>query len=193
MAKTGSNDELESRLETLFLGEQQALIKRENSSVAKTVASFQTSLSETLKSVGKSNNIDLLLSTERRFLENEMERYANSSPAKGSLEEALEGLSVTEQLVVKVRDPEEYRKVDEAYARPRSRIGGVPRDEARQFFSSHAARLVNLDKARMTLPERAVVNQRKINIRAAEKLYIALQDRALGRDQAPGQEFATMP
>ncbi|MBE1237399.1 hypothetical protein IHV25_07030 [Phaeovibrio sulfidiphilus] len=140
-------------------------------------------MKDALKAIGKSGDIDLILATERQFLENEVEKYASGGTAKGSLQEALDGLLVTEKLVAKVRDPQTYRAVDEAYTRPRSRVGGLPRDEARQFFGSHAARLVNLDKARMTPEERALIQQRKLNIRAAEKTYIALQEAALGRER----------
>lgn len=181
MAKTGSTPDPMRAFNALFLTEQKALLLRNATSPAKAVDRTQAALLENLKAVAASCDLNHLLAAERKFLENELERHADSKPAKGSLEEALEGLSVTEQLVVKIRDPDEYRRVNEAYARPRtSRIGGVPRDEARQFFSSHAARLVNLDKARMTPSERAVVNQRKINIRTAEKIYIGMQEQALG-------------
>ena len=107
-----------------------------------------------------------------------------------SLEASLTEHAVATGLLETVRDPKEYRRVDAAHWLPKNRTGGVPRDEARQFFRSHAARLLNQDKARLDESEKRVLDQRRLNMRHAEKLYAALQERALGieadRDRGMG-------
>ena len=107
-----------------------------------------------------------------------------------SLEASLAEHAVATRMLGTVRDPKEYRRVDATHRLPKNRTGGVPRDEARQFFRSHAARLLNQDKARLDESEKRVLDKRRLNMRHAEKLYSALQERALGieadRDQGMG-------
>ena len=91
-------------------------------------------------------------------------------------------LGVAMRMVGRVSDRAAYREFSEGFSLPRNRIGGVPRDEARQFFRSHAARLLNQDKSRLDESEKRVLDRRRLNMRHAEKLYAALQERALGID-----------
>lgn len=98
----------------------------------------------------------------------------------GSLKTALDELKAAEALLPKAADFILYKAVDEAHSLPKNRIGGVPRDEARQFFRSHDARLVNMDKSRLDDEEKVIVDERKRNIRVAEKGYMALQQKTLG-------------
>ena len=97
-----------------------------------------------------------------------------------SLETSLAEHAVATRMLDRVRDPAAYREVDANFSLPRNRTGGVPRDEARQFFRSHAARLLNQDKSRLDESEKRVLDERRSNMRHAEKLYVALQERALG-------------
>ena len=73
-----------------------------------------------------------------------------------------------------------FKEVDHNFSLPRNRVGKVPRDQARQFFASQNARLVNLDKSRLSEAEKRVLKARKENIETARKLYEALQRKALG-------------
>ncbi|WP_343870554.1 hypothetical protein, partial [Caenispirillum bisanense] len=106
-------------------------------------------MNQLVREVGKSGDIDLILNVERRFLENDLAEYANSKGMADSLTAALAELSAAERLVEKVRDPATYRSTDEDHSLPKNRIAGVPRDQARQFFSSHATRLLNQDRSRL--------------------------------------------
>ncbi|MDR3055768.1 MAG: hypothetical protein LBU53_10275 [Zoogloeaceae bacterium] len=49
-------------------------------------------------------------------------------------------------------------------------------------FRSYNARLVNYDKSKSDDLEKAIIQARRQNIRAAEKLYIGRQEKALGRE-----------
>ncbi|MDE0156993.1 MAG: hypothetical protein OXI88_22525 [Gammaproteobacteria bacterium] len=61
----------------------------------------------------------------------------------------------------------------------RNRIGGLPRDEARQFLKSHRSRLENLEKARLMGIDKALIGVRKKNLAMASASYIELQEIAL--------------
>ena len=143
-----------------------------------------------LRDVRRSDDLDAILDTEGAILVNDLQRYVNSRAMRTSLEASLAEHAVATGLLATVRDPKEYRRVDAAHRLPRNRTGGVPRDEARQFFRSHAARLLNLDKSRLDESEKRVLDKRRLNMRHAEKLYAALQERALGieadRDRGMG-------
>ncbi|SOD98556.1 hypothetical protein [Caenispirillum bisanense] len=142
-------------------------------------------LLEQVKVVGKSGDLDLILTAERTFLQNDLDRHANSKGMADSLAAALAELGSAERHVQLVRDPAAYKAIDETYSLPKNRLpkgnaAGVPHDEARQFFKSHATRLLNQDRSRLDPEEKQLLDQRKANIRAAEKVYTALQREALG-------------
>ena len=143
-----------------------------------------------LEEVRRSGDLDLMLDTEGHILRYERQRHANSRAMRTSLEASLAEHAVATRMLGTVRDPKEYRRVDAAHRLPKNRTGGVPRDEARQFFRSHAARLLNQDKVRLDESEKRVLDKRRLNMRHAEKLYAALQERALGieadRDRGMG-------
>ena len=141
-----------------------------------------------LRDVRRSDDLDAILITEGAILGNDLQRYVNSRAMRTSLEASLGEHAVATGLLETVRDPGAYRQVDAAHRLPRNRIGGVPRDEARQFFRSHAARLLNQDKSRLDESEKRVLDQRRLDMRHAEKLYAALQERALGIEANRGQD-----
>lgn len=106
---------------------------------------------------------------------------ANDARERASLDQGISQLRVTLGLVGKVADPETYREVDEAHQFPRNRRGGLPIDEARQFFGSHRARLKNLRSGYGEPERKRVVAVREANMKAAERSYIELQRAALDR------------
>ncbi|WP_343870543.1 hypothetical protein, partial [Caenispirillum bisanense] len=107
-----------------------------------------------VKAVGKSGDLDLILSVERTFLQNDLDRHANSKGMADSLVAALTDLEIAEKHVTLVRDPAAYQAIDAGHSRGRNRLPkgnteSVPNDEARQFFKSHATRLLNQDRSRL--------------------------------------------
>jgi hypothetical protein len=133
-----------------------------------------------VRSAGKAGDIDFILAVERKLLENDLDRHANSPAMANSLKTALSDMSIVEKHLALVRDPIAYRVIDEGHSRPKNRVGGVPKDEARQFFHSHATRLLNLDRSRLSPEEKQLLDQRKVNMRAATGLYEGLQRDAMG-------------
>lgn len=143
------------------------------------------SQAELFWSVGKNGEItDILLA--KKFIQNfELVYYANSKAMKGSIEASLTELAACERMLTKVQQPSIYKDVNDDHSLPRNRVGGLPRDEARQFFKSHWARLLNQDKSRLDRLDKDIIDARRANIRTAEKHYIALQQIALGITPEP--------
>ena len=99
---------------------------------------------------------------------------------KGSLTTALAELTAAEAVIPLVKDPVLYAAIAQGHGQPQSRIGALPNDAARQFFSAHHTRLLNQDKARLDSEEKLILDARRANILKAERLYIPLQRQALG-------------
>jgi hypothetical protein len=159
--------------------------------LSKTVASEQlreerTNLLKHVLTIGKSGNLELIVATEKTFIEGDLEHYvdsehyANSAGRLSSLNAAMAELNATEKLLEIVDNKQEYSRVDAAYSLSKNRESGLPLDEARQAFKSHYARLNNLDKSRLSVDEKALVDARKSNIYTAGKLYAKRQAKTLG-------------
>ncbi|WP_254475489.1 hypothetical protein [Bartonella sp. B1098] len=99
-----------------------------------------------------------------------------------SLKTALMEIDVIKKHVVLVGDSVQYKVINEAYSLSKNRKGGLPYDEARQAMSSHYTRLENLDKSRLTSIEKSIIDVRKENIKAMQKLYEKMQAKAIGVD-----------
>lgn len=139
----------------------------------------QRNLLKSLRELGKSGNLPLIIAVEKTIIEAERAYYANSRAMDASLKTALQELDVVQKHIGIVDDPVRYKAVDEVYSLPRSRKGGLPNDEARQALRSHHARLNNMDKARLGDVEKQLIDARKSNIFQAGKLYRERQVRAL--------------
>ena len=139
----------------------------------------QRNLLKSLRELGKSGNLPLIIAVEKTIIEAERAYYANSRAMDASLKTALQELDVVQKHIGIVDDPVCYKAVDEVYSLPRSRKGGLPNDEARQALRSHHTKLNNMDKARLGDVEKQLIDARKSNIFQAGKLYRERQVRAL--------------
>lgn len=160
--------------------ERAAYVGRERSDVAKKYRETQETLLETTKAIGKTGDISLILAAEANILKNDIRFYGNSPAMRSSLTAALTELGQAQKMLPVVRNPDLYMAVDASHGNVKSRIGGLPRDAARQFFQSHNARLLNADKSRLTETEKRIVDARRHNIRVASLAYAGLQEQALG-------------
>ena len=172
----------EELLREALVREGSVMARLGRSELGKTARVSRASVEKHLDDARQSGNIDRILGAEAIILRTELEIHANSRAMRTSLETSIAELSVATRMVGRVRDQAAYREFSEGFSLPRNRIGGVPRDEARQFFRSRAARLLNQDKSRLDESEKRVLDRRRLNMRHAEKLYAALQERALGID-----------
>jgi hypothetical protein len=184
MEKTGSIE----KFNELLLIERGAWQEMHRAPAALDLVAARQNIHAHLKEVGKSGDIALIIATEKALLVTDLTLYANSGAMANSLKTALQELKAAEALLPKVADPSLYKSVDEAHSLPKNRIGGVPRDEARQFFGAQAARLLNMDKSRLDSEEKAIVEERKRNMRTADKLYAALQLKTLGVTPVQGRD-----
>ena len=144
-------------------------------------------MSDYVTNLGKTGDAKLILEYELALLQEERQYLSNSTVQKGSLDTAIEGAMATLDLLEKVQSPESYRAVDATHVTRKRRSGGLPLDEAREFFKSHNSRLLNLDKAVLSDEEKELIDSRRANIRKAGKIYVALQKQTLGiAAQRPG-------
>jgi hypothetical protein len=132
------------------------------------------------KEAGKSGDLTLIVTAEKAMLNNELTHHANSKSMVASLNAALAELTAIERLLAIVDDRHEYSRIDQAHLLPRNREKGLPLDEARQAFRSHHARLGNLEKARLSGDEKAIIEARKDNMLIANRHYAQRQARTLG-------------
>ena len=172
------------RLDEDLLDERAAYIGRERSQAAEQYRESQAAVLNTTRLIGKTGDIELILAAEREILQNEVRFYGNSASMKGSLGNAIEELDQSQGMLSLVSNPELYAAVDASHANAKSRVSGLPKDAARQFFASHNARLLNADKSRLTETEKQLVDARRSNIRVAASIYAALQEQALGKTRS---------
>lgn len=176
MGKTG----LIERFNLKFLQEKGLSSELDKTALARRRKQTRKDICTMVQEVGRSQDLPLILAVERRFLENDLAEYANSTGMKSSLEAALTELQAAEAVLPLVKDTVLYNAIDKGHGHPKSRVGGLPNDAARRFFKSNATRLLNQDRSRLEAEEKQLLDARKANMRTAEKIYTALQRQALG-------------
>ncbi|MDR0997135.1 MAG: hypothetical protein LBL69_05690 [Zoogloeaceae bacterium] len=152
----------------------------EASPTAKALRLSRAELLNAVREVGQSGDLAWMVAAEKTIIEGDLERYANSHAMKASLKTALLELEAIETLLDIVDDATRYAPVDSAYSLPKHRENGLPKDQARQAFKSHHARLSNMDKSRLSDSEKAVIEARKANLLEAAKHYALRQAKTLG-------------
>ncbi len=176
MEKTGSIE----KFNRLLMVERGAWLDLKQPPSAAYLAEARQDILSHIKEVGQSGDIELIIATEKALLVTDLTLYANSGAMANSLKTAMKEVQAAENSLPLVQDPVLYKAVDDSHGHHKSRVGGLPKDAARQFFTSNAARLLNMDKSRLDGEEKAIVEERKRNMRAAERLYAVLQHKALG-------------
>ena len=179
MEKTG----LINKLQESLLNERVAIVEDSTSPTKEACRTAQQEIKELVKDVGKTKNVGLILRSERSLLENERMFYSNSPEMDKSLDNALSELGGAERAYQKVQNPASYKEVDDNLISHKSRSGDLPLDEARKFFDSQKARLLNMGKSRLTDEEKEILKLRRNNIIAGKSAYIELQKQALGIEQ----------
>lgn len=171
-----------SNLREKMTAEFVAFENKERSPAAQIHKTAQENNLDAVLAIGRSGDLQTILTAERALLTNELTRYGNSAGMKSSLGAALNDLDGARHHLKIVKDPERYAAVDQLFQRPKNRRRGLPYDEARQFFNAHNTRLLNQDRSRLSETEKKTLNARRTNMRIAEKQYIALQQKALGQE-----------
>ena len=138
-----------------------------------------------LHKLGQSRDIDRILEVERGILAGERKYLATEPETIRSLNTAIEQIEAAIKMLAIVRDPDQYRVIDESLSISKNRVGRerLPRDQARQFFQAHPTRLGNLIKARIDESYVPVIRVRLLNITTMEPVYKELQKEALGPER----------
>ena len=143
--------------------------------------------------VARTDDVGVILDAELAALQFDLDHRVNSRGMQASLTTAIGDLKIARVTLELVRCPDDYATVNRAYLRDHSRVGPLPRDEARQFFRSHYARLLNQDKTGLDCREKRILDYRRGNLTRAERLYKGLQRRALGIPEKSPREAGRRP
>ena len=163
----------------ILLNENGFVQELAKTSAAKALQAVRGELARHVKTVAQSNQLPLIIATEKTIVEGDLQRYANSPEMVKSLATALNELAVIEQHLAFMADPTQYRAVNETHSLPRNRRGELPYDEARQAMASRQTRLGNMDKSRLAAEEKAVLDARKSTLKASQRLCEAMPSKAL--------------
>ncbi|MDR2012886.1 MAG: hypothetical protein LBQ20_07580 [Rhodanobacter sp.] len=174
-------------LDRLLVAEKDAAVELEVTAPAEQLREARNELLAHVRKVGRGGDLSSIIGTERAIAEGDLLRYANSREMEKSLTMALSEMTAIEKHMAVVAEPKRYQAVNEAYSLPKNRKNGLPYDEARQAMASHPARLGNMDKARLSMEEKSIIDARKDSMKAAQKLYEQMQAKALGVDLAKAQ------
>ncbi len=176
MEKTGLIDDL---LEDHHL-EKLATEKRRSHSSQGRCDIARGGIVKTLKGIGNSEDVGLIVQAEKHSILNELEFYSNSKEMQSSLTSSLKDIDAAEKTLPIVYNPEQYKLVDNNHSNQKDRQGALPLDDVRKFFKSQLTRLDTAKKHRSDDSEKQVISQRRTNLYIAEKSYISLQRQALG-------------
>ncbi len=169
-------------MERIFVRESNYVKSLDETLITKKLHSVRNDLCNHIRNIGKNDDLSLLIDTERGLVENDLFRYSNSKAMTSSLKTALTEIDVVKDHIKLVSNPEKYDAINRGYSLSKNRKGSLPYDEARQAMASHYARLGNLDKARLTDIEKSIIDARRENIKAMQKLYEKMQAKAIGID-----------
>lgn len=178
--KASKTKQLLLTINTKLLDERAKYVRTERTPEAEKLRKAQMGIFKTIKEIGETGDIAIILTTEKTILTNELRLYGNSPGMKSSLESALLDLGQAEKHLDLVQDPKRYKELNELIQRPKNRVGGVPKDEARQFFEAQNKRLLNQDRSRLTDTEKKTLDARRDNLYKAKNQYIVHQHKALG-------------
>jgi len=174
------HQEFLDQLDQLLTEEEVFVDELKRSRLAAQLAAGRTRLLEHVRGLVHSDDLSLIIKTEKTIIEGDLSRYANSAGMTGSLEAALEAMQIIEHHITLVGDKEKYRLVDQTHRLEKNRKAGLPFDEARQALAGHATRLSNMDKARLDEADKQLIDVRKTVIANAAERYAQRQAHILG-------------
>jgi len=174
------------KLEQLLIAEESFVEALKKTTEASELSTGRKELLNHLRALVKSNDLSLIIATEKAIIRGDLSRYANSAAMVTSLKAALEGMEIIEHHLALVSDKDKYRIIDQAHRMARNRRAGLPFDEARQALAGHHARLMNMDKSRLDEDDKEVIEARKAVIAHAQECYARRQSAILGIDPTQG-------
>ena len=143
----------------------------------------RTRLLPLLRAAGDQRDIDLILLIEGSFLSEELEHLTALPRKLASLNLAISQLNATVNLLRAMRETTTCQHADQFFTLDKNRIYSQPKDEAQQFFQSHAKRLDDLGTGRWEGAEADLIKARIRNVRVAREVYTELQEQFLAPDE----------
>jgi len=168
------------RIKLLLIAEEGLVDTLKNTRAARRLADGRKRLLAQLRELVSSEDLSLIVATEKEIIQGDLLRYANSTAMISSLNTAMEGMQVIEHHITLVSSKEKYRIVDQSHSLAKNRKAGLPFDEARQALASHLTRLMNLDKSRVDKVDKQLIDVRKAVIANAIERYTQRQAQILG-------------
>ncbi len=166
-----------------------AEVKAEQGRVSPEIKDTSAAVKKYIVALIRKGDLDGILTAEKFHLQTERTILANVAEMKSSLDSAIMQIEAAIAVAKIACDSERYKILADGYTTPKNTIGGVPRDEARQFFKAHAMRSKNRQTAPAGIDEREIQNLRNSALKAAENFYVSRQKKALGitygRDRGP--------
>ena len=137
----------------------------------------------TFKEVQETIDSQTLVLAEKFYLQQELQ-YCNEADTitKSSLTQAIQSFDDTLRCLKTVEDSALYRAVETAFpTSPKHRIKGFPRDAVHLACAAHWTRLQNILRAPgISMPEKAVLEQRAANMKTIQAAHLEKQRAALG-------------
>jgi len=174
------------KLEHLLIAEGSFVETLKKTQAAKTLSAGRKELLEHLRTLVHSDDLRLIIAAEKKIIEGDLSRYANSAAMVNSLKAALEAMDIIEYHMTLISNKDQYHIIDQTHRMSRNRRAGLPFDEARQALAGHHARLMNMDKSRLDEEDKQVLETRKAVIAHAQDCYARRQAATLGVDPAQG-------
>lgn len=138
---------------------------------------------ENLRYARETKDIEKIFEFEKQALLFDQKYYVNHPDYASSVANALNEFNFAINTYQKLISHGRYAEVLEEYGSHKNQKGGLPFDQARQFFASNRARLLNAVRTKSSDSEKAVLIERKENMLAAQTIYISLQRKALGLEE----------
>lgn len=158
------------------------LVEQRNSHVEKAIKDNKISVLDSINAVKERGKAEDIIDCELSFSKHYWDNYINDKYMKGSIDNAIEGLSIIKKHLQIVDSKDAYEAVNSSYEKRANRKSGLPYDEARQSFRGQIARLVNESKAVSTDVDKEILAARRSALFVAEKDYISRQAKTLGVD-----------
>ena len=158
------------------------LRRRRETNTHKQTDEVDRKLIRNFKSIEATRDVGLALDAFGTLLDDTKKYHINDKEMEHSTDNAilqLEGAKIT---LATVYSPSTYKCVAEAHITPQRMIRGRPKDQVRNFLTSHIARVRNECKVISSDARKGLLNAQLSCLRMAEKEYERLQDKAMGRE-----------
>jgi len=167
-------------LEHLLTVEESSLEELKKTRAARQLSAGRKDLLTHLRKLAKSDDLALIIAAEKKIIQGDLSRYANSAAMVSSLKAAMEGMDIIEHHITLASNKTQYTLIDQTHRMAKNRKAGLPFDEARQALAGHHARLMNLDKSRLDEDDKEIIEMRKAVMAHAQECYARRQAATLG-------------